>query len=322
MSEQTIVEDKIRLGVSRCLLGEKVRYDGGHKHDRYLTDTLGRWIEYVGVCPEVECGMGVPREALRLEGEVTAPRLMTHHSKMDFTDQMQNWGQGRLRELENADLCGYIFKSKSPSSGMTRIKVHGPDGKVRHSGVGIWAAMFMEHFPWLPVEDEGRLHDPKIRENFIDRVFTMKRFRDARAQGATSANLIAFHSRHKLLFMAHNPQLYRETGRLVAQSKELGAENTWEAYLPLLTKAFVCQATTKKHVNVLQHIMGYFKKQLSSDEKRELLEVINNYAQQFVPLVVPVTLLNHYVRKYDQPYLKEQYYLNPHPVELALRNHV
>ncbi len=322
MSGNIASEDKIRLGVSRCLLGEKVRYDGGQKQDRFLTDTLGKWIEYVGVCPEVECGMTIPREALRLEGDVSAPRLITHHSKTDYTDQMQSWGRGRLQELENRDLCGYIFKSKSPSSGMARIKVHGTDGKVRHSGVGIWAAMFMERFPWLPVEDEGRLHDPKIRENFIERVFTMKRFRDAKAQGVNSANLISFHTRHKLLFMAHSPQLYRETGKLVAQSGETGPEPAWDAYLPLLAKALATQATTKKHVNVLQHAMGYFKKLLSADEKQELLEVIGNYARHYVPLVVPVTLLNHYVRKYDQPYLKEQYYLNPHPAELALRNHV
>lgn len=314
--------EKLCLGVSRCLLGERVRYDGGHKQDRFLTDTLGKWIEYVGVCPEVECGMSIPREPLRLEGDVAAPRLMTHNTRVDFTDQMQAWGQKRLQELEGQGLCGYIFKSKSPSSGMARIKVHGADGKVRHSGVGIWAAMFLRHFPELPAEDEGRLHDPKIRENFIDRIFTMKRFRDARAQGENSANLVGFHTRHKLLILAHSPQIYREMGRLVAQGGESGAENGWNAYVALLARALAVQATSKKHVNVLQHIMGYFKKQLSADEKQELLEVMDSYARHFVPLVVPVTLLNHYVRKYEQPYLAQQYYLNPHPAELALRNHV
>ena len=238
--------------------------------------------------------MTIPREALRLEGDVDRSQADDPPQQDRLYRPDAVLGARQIAAPSNhKDLCGYIFKSKSPSSGMARIKVHGPDGKVRHSGVGIWAAMFMEHFPWLPVEDEGRLHDPKIRENFIGRVFTMKRFRDAKAQGAnTSANLISFHTRHKLLFMAHSPQLYRETGRLVAQRQAKSVrEQAWEAYLPLLAKGFVHPGHHEKARQCAAARHGLFQKTAQLRMKnRELLEIIGNYANQYVPLVVPVTL--------------------------------
>ena len=313
-------EEKIRIGISRCLLGENVRYDGGHKLDRYIRDTLGKYFDYVGVCPEVECGMTTPMEALRLVGDPDAPRLMTQKTKKDYTDQMQDWGRRRLDGLEPEELCGYIFKAKSPSSGMTRIKVYQENGSPVNTGVGIWARMFMDRFPLLPAEDDGRLHDPRIRENFIERVFVFKRFRDMIKQGKNTGNLVEFHTRHKLLIRAHSEEIYREMGKLVAEAK--GKKDIFEEYLELLTKAMALQATTKKHRNVLMHIMGHFKKFLTSDEKQELLEVIDHYADGLVPLIVPMTLINHFVRKYDEQYLKGQYYLNPHPIELKLRNYI
>lgn len=313
-------EEKIRIGISRCLLGENVRYDGGHQLDRYIKDTLGRYFEYVGVCPEVECGMSTPREALRLVGDPEHPRLVTRQSGRDYTSQMQDWGARRLGGLETEDLCGFIFKAKSPSSGMTRIKVYQENGNPLMAGVGIWARMFMDRFPLLPVEDDGRLHDPRIRENFIEQVFVFKRFRDMIKKGEKTGNLMEFHTRHKLLIRAHSEKLYREMGKLVADSK--GRENAFEEYLELLTRALKLQATIKKHRNVLLHIMGHFKKFLTGDEKQEMVEVIDHYADGLIPLIVPITLVNHFVRKYDEPYLKKQYYLNPHPIELKLRNHV
>jgi uncharacterized protein YbgA (DUF1722 family)/uncharacterized protein YbbK (DUF523 family) len=313
--------EKIPLGVSECLLGHSVRYDGGHKLDRYVRDTLGQHFEYIPVCPEVECGMPTPREALRLVGDPNAPRLLTQKSERDYTEQMQAWGRKKLEELAEADLCGYIFKSRSPSSGMERIKVYNRQGQPGATGVGIWARMFMERFPFLPVEDEGRLHDPGLRERFIEHVFVFRRWRQLEKQGPDIGALTDFHARHKLLFMAHSPQLYREMGRYVAQAKSLPRQEILPGYLRLLDRAMRTPTTVPKHVNVLHHMLGYFKQELSPDEKQEFLDLVEKFRQGSLPLIVPVTLVNHFVRKYQEPYLGEQFYLNPHPVELKLRNH-
>jgi uncharacterized protein YbgA (DUF1722 family)/uncharacterized protein YbbK (DUF523 family) len=316
--------EKIRLGISACLLGEPVRYDGGHKLDRFIAETLGRYVEFVPVCPEVECGLGVPREAMRLVGDPDAPRLMTIHTKVDLTDRMLAWAQKRVEELERENLCGFIFKSKSPSSGMERIRVYRepPTGSPVPRGVGLFARTFMARFPLLPVEDEGRLHDPVLRENFIERLFVMQRWREFLAAGPARRHLVAFHTRHKLLILAHSPNHYRDLGRLVARAKELALPELCRLYQSRLMEALRLKATPRKNTNVLSHLMGYFKKDLTPDEKQELLEVIASYYQGHVPLVVPITLINHYVRKYQQPYLREQFYLHPHPLELQLRHHV
>ena len=316
------MEDKIKIGVSSCLLGCKVRYDGGHKLDRYIRDDLGRFFSYLPVCPEVESGLPVPRETLRLVDSPGGVRLVFRKNGEDFTDAMRAWAADRLDQLESDDLCGFIFKSKSPSSGMERVKVYNDKGVPSSSGTGIWAGMFMQRFPLIPVEEEGRLHDPKLREMFIERVFVLKRWRDAFRNGGSLGRLVDFHTRHKLLIMAHSQEMYRELGRVTAEGKKSNLDRLLETYLKGLTRALSLKTTIKKNVNVLQHIMGYFKKNLTADEKQELLEVFNFYARGDSPLIVPVTLLNHYVRKFDQGYLKEQYYLNPHPLELRLRNYV
>ena len=316
------MENKITLGISTCLLGENVRYDGGHKLDRFIRDTLGRYVEFVPVCPEVECGMSIPREALRLVGDPESPRLVTQKTDQDFTEQMQSWGQKRLQGLAGKELCGYIFKSRSPSSGMERIKVYQENGMPVNKGVGIWARMFMDRFPDLPVEDDGRLHDPVLRENFITRIFVFQRWRELVRTHKTLGGLVDFHSRHKLLIMAHHVPTYRELGKLVAAGKQMPVDELFDTYLHKLHYALRLHSTTKKNVNVLHHLMGYFKRDLSADEKQELLEIIDEYTAGYLPLIVPITLINHYVRKYDQPYLQTQFYLNPHPLELKLRNHV
>jgi uncharacterized protein YbgA (DUF1722 family)/uncharacterized protein YbbK (DUF523 family) len=315
---------KIRLGISACLLGQQVRFDGGHQWDRFITDTLGQYVEFVPVCPEVECGLPVPREAMRLVGDTEAPRLLTVRTKIDHTDRLLTWARTRVAELEREGLCGFIFKSKSPSSGMERVRVYPEQGQGSPvtRGVGLFARVFMEHFPLLPVEEEGRLHDPVLRENFIESIFVWQRWRDLLAAGASLGSLVSFHTRHKLLIMAHSTTHYRELGRLVAQGKSVPLRELLERYQTQLAGALRLKATPKKNTNVLHHLMGYFKKDLSPDEKQELLEIIDYYHQGLVPLVVPVTLINHYVRKYNQPYLKEQVFLHPHPVELQLRNHV
>ena len=314
--------EKIKLGISTCLLGENVRYDGGHKLDWFLTDTLGQYVEYVPVCPEVECGLPIPRESMHLEGDPESPRLVTIRTKQDMTDRMVKWAQKRVVDLEKEELCGFIFKSDSPSSGMERIRVYNEKGMPVKKGVGIFARTFMEHFPLLPVEDEGRLHDPELRENFIERIFTLKRWREVLVKREKRGEVVDFHTRHKLLILSHSPKHYQTIGKLVARAKDLPLKELYQQYQTLFIESLELKTTPKKNANVLQHMMGYFKEQLPSDEKKELLEVIGHYREGYIPLIVPITLINHYVRKYDQPYLKQQIYLNPHPLELQLRNHV
>jgi uncharacterized protein YbgA (DUF1722 family)/uncharacterized protein YbbK (DUF523 family) len=314
--------EKTKLGISTCLLGENVRYDGGHKLDWFLTDTLGQYVEYVPVCPEVECGLPIPRESMHLEGDPESPRLVTSRTKQDMTERMVSWAKKRVVELEKEGLYGFIFKSDSPSSGMERIRVYNEKGMAVKNGVGIFARIFMDHFPLLPVEDEGHLHDPKLRENFIERIFTLKRWREVLIKKESRGNLVDFHTQHKLLILSHSPKQYQTMGKLVARAKGLPLKELYRQYQTLLMESLKMKTTPKKNANVLQHMMSYFRKQLSSGEKQELLEVVDHYRQGYIPLIVPITLIQHYVRKYNQPYLKQQIYLNPHPLELQLRNHV
>lgn len=321
--EMNIPEPELKLGISSCLLGNKVRYDGQHKYDSWLVETLGKHVSYVPVCPEVECGLPIPREAMRLVGKVENPRLLTVQNRFDHTPRMLDWAAKRIEGLGAEELCGFVFKSKSPSSGMERVKVYPEKGGAgEKKGVGIFARQFMQTFPLLPVEEEGRLHDPVLRENFIERIFVMQRWIQLQRQPFSAGALVDFHTRHKLLLMAHNPALYREMGKLVATVKSYPPQEFARLYLAKLMQATSYAATRAKHQNVLQHIMGYFKQELSSSEKAELLELIENYRKRLLPLIVPITLINHYVRKYEKPYLASQYYLQPHPLELALRNHV
>jgi uncharacterized protein YbgA (DUF1722 family) len=257
---------------------------------------------------------------MRLVGEVDRPRLVTNKTGVDHTDRMLTWARKKVAELEKENLCGFIFKNRSPSSGMERVKVYDGNNVPRAVGVGIFARAFKDHFPLLPTEEEGRLHDPLLRENFIEQIFVYQRWREV-ADAPTAAKLIAFHTTHKLLLMAHSEKHTREMGRLMAQAGSLELDTFIERYQELLMAAMSLKPTTKKHVNVLQHMMGFFKKLISADEKQELLSVIEQFRDNIVPLIVPVTLINHYIRKYQEPYLMQQHYLNPHPLELKLRNH-
>jgi uncharacterized protein YbgA (DUF1722 family)/uncharacterized protein YbbK (DUF523 family) len=313
----------IRIGISSCLLGAEVRFDGGHKEDRFISRTLSAYFEYVPVCPELEVGMGVPREALRLVGDPAAPRLITVRTKIDHTQSMVKFAAARVRALAAEDLDGTIFKKDSPSCGLERVRVYGAEsGMAVRRGIGLFARAFRERFPLVPVEEEGRLSDPLLRENFIERVFCHWRWRHLIAAGMSRGRLVAFHTAHKLLLLAHSPAHYAEMGRLVARAKALQPADLAARYGEFLAAGLAVKATSRKHTNVLHHIAGYFKKDLSADEKQELLGVIDDYRQGLVPLIVPLTLVKHYVRKLDVSYLSDQVYLNPHPKELMLRNHV
>ncbi|MCJ7546280.1 MAG: DUF523 and DUF1722 domain-containing protein [Deltaproteobacteria bacterium] len=313
----------IRLGISSCLLGEQVRWDGGHKLDPGLADQLGRFARYYPVCPEVGCGFSVPREPLCLVGDPHAPRLVTVRTRQDHTGRMLGWARRRVRELGGEELCGFIFKGKSPSCGTERVKVYNARGVVAPKGVGIFARVFREHFPLLPVEDDGRLQEPQLRANFIERCLVMKQWRDGLRQRRRShGKLLQFHTEQALLILSHSPRHHRIIGELVARARTRSTADLYAEYQSLLLEALRLKATPAKHGNVLQHIMGYFKKQLTPDAKQELLEIIASYRQRHVPLIVPITLINNYVRLYDQPYLKGQRYLHPHPLELQLRNYI
>lgn len=314
--------ERVKVGISSCLLGERVRYDGGHKLDRYITETLGQYFEWVSVCPEVEYGLPVPRKAMRLEGDPDSPRLVTIHTGIDHTEGILKWAKKRLKNLEQEKLCGFIFKSRSPSSGIGGVKIYTTSGIPRCKGVGIFGGAFIRYFHFIPVIDDGRLHDTQLRENFSERVFVYKRWQEFIKKGRTIQDLAAFHTKHKLLILSHSPKHFSTLGRLVANAKKYKREELHSEYIRILMHGLQLIATVKKNTNVLMHITGHFKKHLSSDEKQELLEVIDNYHKGLIPLIVPITLIRHYVRKFDETYLKKQYYLNPHPLELMLRNHV
>lgn len=314
-------EEKVKLGISSCLLGEKVRYNGGHTLDRFLAEVLGAYVDYVPVCPEVEIGLSTPREAMRLVGDPENPSLVTQKTGIDYTDRMKTWAKERLDALAEEGLCGYIFKSKSPSSGMSRVKVYNEKGGNKRNGSGIFARAFMDRFPSLPVEDEGRLNDIGIRENFIERVFTYHRWQQTLETDKTVGGLVAFMSHNKLMFVAHNQEIARKMGSLTARAKEMDTDELFATYESMMMQCLSYKATPRKHANVLYHMAGYFKKDLNAEDKQELVDTIELFRKEYVPLVVPLTLLKHYVRKFDKVYLKNQYYLAPHPVELKLRNH-
>ena len=312
----------IRVGISSCLLGEEVRYDGGHQKDGYITGTLARHFAWVPVCPEMEVGMGVPREPIRLVGEPEAPRLLGVTSGTDHTLRMNEFARRRVRELERRGLSGYVLKRASPSCGMERVKLYRDEGPPGRAGVGLFARALMNALPLLPVEEEGRLNDARLRDSFITRVFAYRRLTALREMEPRPGDVVAFHTAHKYLLLAHSPSAYARLGRLVAA---IGAEPRagWlDRYADAFMRALQVAATPRKHVNVLQHIMGFFKTRLIGAEKRELQGLIDDYADGLVPLIVPITLINHYVARFDTAYVRDQIYLHPHPRELMLRNHV
>jgi uncharacterized protein YbgA (DUF1722 family)/uncharacterized protein YbbK (DUF523 family) len=311
----------ILVGVSTCLLGEKVRWDAGHKHDRYLTGILGAYFQFVAICPELEVGMGVPREPVHLTGDPASPRMIGNQSGEDWTERMNRYSRRKLKELVPMNLSGYILKRASPSCGMERVPVKGKGGMKRKVGVGLFAAELKRRLPLLPVEEEGRLNDPGLRENFIVRVFAYHRVQELLRGRFRRGDVIAFHAREKFLLMAHSPKHYKQLGQLVAQIKDYTPSEFRERYTRLYMEALQVKATVPKNVNVLQHLLGFLREGLGERERDDIIRVIESYRSGLVPLIVPLTLLNHHVQVQQQEYLLEQVYLQPAPAELALRNH-
>ena len=323
MSESVANDERpIRLGVSSCLLGNEVRFDGGHKRDRFVTDLLGTFIEWVPVCPEVEVGMGTPRPAMRLVEERGGVRMVEIKSDRDHTRPMKSYSARRVRELKALDLCGYILKKDSPSCGMTRVKIYSETAMPRREGRGLYATALMEAYPNLPVEDEGRLNDPKLRENFIERVFAYERVRRLFRGRWTAGQVVDFHTVHKLQLMAHSTDAYRQLGRLVATLKEKRPAAFREQYECGFMEALAPIATPGRNANMLQHAAGHLKQCLDSSARTELANLIHDYRKGLVPLVVPIMLIGHHARRHDVDYLNGQVFLEPHPRELMLRNHV
>ena len=315
------MEKTIRIGVSGCLLGQRVRYDGGHKYNPFLVEILGTCVEYLPLCPEAESGLTVPRDPIRLKGDPLAPRLTFHKTGEDVTERVETWARGRMESLAREDLCGFVFKSRSPSCALEGMKVYGPTGLPKKGASGLFARLFRERFPRIPVEDEERLGDPSLREGFIERIFAYRRWKDLLSTDPSPADLIAFHSRHKLQLMAHSVEELRILGRLVAGRKESSWTEVLERYEALFLDILKKRSTVKRNTNVLQHMAGYFKKSLSPEARQDLSTTIDRYRLGTVPLIVPATLICHYVRLFKEPYLIGQTYLEPTPEELKLRNH-
>lgn len=312
-------EDTIRIGISSCLLGEKVRYDGGHKHDHYITGTLGEYFDFVPVCPEAAIGLGIPRPTIRLVGDADAPRVRgVRDDRLDVTEKMIAFGQEMVPKLH--DIRGYIFKRSSPSCGMERVKLYTEQGMPNGKSVGVYAREIKRANPLLPTEEEGRLGDAGLRENFIQRVFVYDRWLRMVDAGLTSGQLVAFHTRHKYMIRAHDEVAYREMGQVIAEAGNRDLAELADHYVTLLMTTLKKPATRNKHSNVLMHLMGYLKQQLDPADKQELIETIDEYRAGRLPLIVPIVLLRHHFRRHPNDYVADQYYLDPHPRELMLRN--
>ena len=317
------MKEKIKIGMSSCLLGEEVRWDGDHKHDQYVRDVLGSYFDYVSICPEVDVGMGVPRETVALYGTLENPKMITKRSKADWTKKMNHYTKDRIHELTKENLCGYVFKSKSPSCGIGKVPIYSEFGssRMRH-GAGMFATSFVKAYPLVPIEDEGRLHDPVIRENFIVRIFCFHRLQLLVRKSFSIGSLVRFHTRHKFLILSHSRKKYDDMGELVANAKKIKTAELKTRYSKLFMAALTYKSTPKKNTDVLLHMVGFLKKILTREGKKDILSVIEDYRNELLPLVVPVTLIYHQVKKHNIKYLLDQVYLNPHPKELMLRNHV
>ncbi|MGE3508553.1 MAG: YbgA family protein [Vicinamibacterales bacterium] len=325
---------KPRIGVSACLLGRPVRFDGGHKRDPFLVETFGQHVEWVSVCPEVEAGLGTPRETMRLvlvgtpgreKGETYPPdrvTLIVHKSGADVTALMRRFARARVEALTGERLSGFVLKKDSPSCGMERVKVYAASGPAERAGRGLFAEALLARWPNLPVEEEGRLGDPRLRDNFVERVFAYQRLRQLFDRRWTIGDLVQFHTAHKLTLMAHAPVAYRELGRLVAGARQAGRKELQTEYAARFMQALTVIATPSRQANVLQHMLGYFKQSLDAAARAELLDLIEQHRLGRVPLIVPITLFKHHVRRLNVAYLAGQVYLDPHPRELSLRNHV
>jgi uncharacterized protein YbgA (DUF1722 family)/uncharacterized protein YbbK (DUF523 family) len=320
MSENESTPEKLLIGISSCLLGERVRFDSGHKNNSYITKTLTDYFEFRPFCPEVAIGLGIPREPIRLVAEEaggTVRCVGTRNIEMDVTEKLAAAAQEQFNWI--AGLDGYIFKKDSPSCGMERVKVY-TRTMPKREGVGVYAAEILKKFPYLPVEEEGRLGDAALRENFVKRVFFFRRWRHLLNSKPTKNDCVEFHARHKFIYMSHNQDVTRQLGKFVANIGNITIEEFCAQYIETVTALMRKPTDRRNHANVLKHIQGYLKRDIASDDRQELEEAIERYRQGYLPLIVPVTLLRHFFRKHPDPYIENAWYMQPHPRELMLHN--
>lgn len=313
--------DKIKIGISDCLLGAKVRYNGGHKRDGFICDVLSEFFDFVAICPEVGAGLGIPRPAIRLIGDPDNPQaVFSDDATKNVTKKLEDYSRKRLKQFK--DVSGFILKNRSPSCGMERVKVYNAKNFPEMKGTGVFAKILLDAFPNLPIEEEGRLCDPILRENFLERIFVYKRWQEMLASRVTPAKLVEFHTIHKYSIMSHSAKHFRELGRMIAKIDKKNLKGFCDNYITLLMQALKVKSTRKKHRNVLEHLLGYLKKQLNTEQKQELLECLDQYSNETIPLIVPITLFRHYFRFYPNEYVSNQTYLNPYPKEFRLRNRI
>ena len=312
----------IRVGLSACLAGDEVRFNGGHSRQRYLTDTLGQFFEFVTACPEIEAGMTVPRPTVRLVNSGGRIRVIDPKNDIDWTAAMEDHAVGRVSMVSEHQLSGFVLKSKSPSCGVERVKVYHENGMPQMNGRGVFAAELLRRYPFLPVEEEGRLNDPPLRENFVERVFAYHRLRQLFKARWSVGSVVDFHTNEKLLLRAHHEVTYRELGRLVARAKTMPRPAFAAEYQQGFMKAMSYKTTVRKHTNVLEHMLGFLRDTGDDDARDQARTAIEDYRNGLVPLIVPVTLFSYFAKRYEIDYLTRQSYLSPHPKELMLRNHV
>ncbi|MGH8493913.1 MAG: YbgA family protein [Moraxellaceae bacterium] len=314
--------EKLTLGISQCLLGDAVRYDGSHKHSKLCTEHLSKRFSFIAVCPEVGIGLGTPRETISLRGSMHDEQIRVignRSADLDVTEKLLAYA--RLKAESLSAIYGYVFMGRSPSCGLGNVKVYLDNGHASgKSSAGLYAREFTRLHPLLPVEEEGRLRDARLCENFVARVYAWKRWNDMLALGLTSARLQEFHARHKYLLMSHRVESYRHLGRLVAQAHLRPLQVTADEYIHEFMATLKIGSSNRSHTNVLQHLAGYLKNQLDAASRQELQQLIDNYRQGLVPLIAPMTLLKHHFRQHPNSYIQQQVYLEPHPPELMLRN--
>jgi len=313
-------QHKIQVGISSCLLGDEVRYNGGHKHSALCTRDLSEYFDFVSVCPEVSIGLGVPRKPIRLVGDPSDPDIVgVANPEHNVTQPMKEFAREKVKEL--GDLSGYIFIKGSPSCGLFRVKVYNESGfPQQEMGRGVYARVVTDTYPLLPVEEAGRLMDPVLRENFITRVFAYQTFISLKKAGLTAKKLIDFHASYKYTLMAHDPQSHASLGRMLADLGNQDLAELGDRYLQALMESLTKKASRKSNTNVLSHIQGYLKNHLSSKEKEKLVEAIEQYRNGIIPLIVPIILLKNHFHTYPNEYIAKQSYLQPYPDNLSLRN--
>lgn len=313
---------KINIGISACLVGHEVRYNGGSLKPPMINDHFAQYFNYVTFCPEVGIGMGVPRETIRLVSEKGNIRLKSSTGENDYTDAMQEYSKQKVDELSKLNIYGYILKKDSPTCGMERVKIYHNNNMPEKNGIGMFAQVLLDRFPMVPVEEEGRLKDIRLRESFVERVFAFKRLKDFIGDSPTVGKLMSFHTAHKMQLMAHNPEKFRKLGRKVALVKKDQLNNFLIEYATDFMDTLNTRASLKKQTDVLYHLLGYFKKEITSEEKQEFIKLVEQYKKQMIPFIVPLTMLRHYLKKYPDDWLQSQIYLDPYPEELMLRSYL